>query len=148
MVAYETFPYVEGKHGTESDRHVELKGLAVYWLLQRGFELDGIVEEYPILRPKKQEQRGSTLYVDIYAEQDGVEVYIECVCYLQNENSVSMGGKRKAREGEVVYVFADDGIYRLTCEEIEYDDWEIPKKILELDRVSNLPMLDLSVFSQ
>jgi len=146
MVESDTFPYVEGKDGSESQKHVQLKGLAVYWLLQRGFELSDISEEYPVSPNRSDTGRGGTRYADIHAEHDGHEVFIECERGQLTEREVSMAGSQKAREGEAVFVFGEDGVYELVYADRYVEEIEEAVTKLQLNRVSNLPMLDLSFF--
>lgn len=146
MVESDTFPYVEGKDGSESQKHVQLKGLAVYWLLQRGFELSDISEEYPVPPNRSNTGRGDTRYADIHAERDGREVFIECERGQLTAREVSMAGSQKAREGETVFVFGEDGIYELVYADRYVEEIEETVSGLQLNRVSNLPMLDLSFF--
>ena len=146
MVESDTFPYVEGKDGSESQKHVQLKGLAVYWLLQRGFELSDISEEYPVSPNRSDPGRGGTRYADIHAEHDGQEVFIECERGQLTEREVSMAGSQKAREGEAVFVFGEDGVYELVYADRYVEEIEEAVTKLQLNRVSNLPMLDLSFF--
>jgi hypothetical protein len=146
MVESNTFPYVEGKDGSESQKHVQLKGLAVYWLLQRGFELSDISEEYAVSPNRSDTGRGDTRYADIHAEHDGHEVFIECERGQLTEREVSMAGSQKAREGETVFVFGEDGVYELVYADRYVEEIEETVTKLQLNRVSNLPMLDLSGF--
>lgn len=116
----ETFPYVSGDHGTESEEHVRLKGIAVYWLLKRGFEKTDIEEEYPVEPPTT--GRGRTRYADLYADDGGRRVFVECERGSGSARGVSSAGTQKAREGEVVLVFhPDDSPYRLERAEV-YDE--------------------------
>ena len=146
MVESNTFPYVKGKDGSESQKHVQLKGLSVYWLLQRGFELSDISEEYPVSPNRSNTGRGDTRFADIHAERDGHEVFIECERGTLNERAVSMAGSQKAREGETVFVFGEDGIYEFVYADRYVDEINETVSGLQLNRVSNLPMLDLSFF--
>jgi len=147
MVESDEFPYVEGKHGAESREHVKLKGLAVYWLLQRGFELGDIEEEHPVDPPERKSGSGNTRYVDVYAEQDGTEVYIECERGSLTFRSVSLGGTQKAKNGETVFVFGEDGIYRFERQKVTPEGTDVEMEGCRLNRISNLPVLDLSAFS-
>jgi len=146
MVESDTFPYVKGKDGTESQQHVQLKGLAVYWLLQRGFELSDISEEHPVPSGRRDAGRGATRYADIYAERDGREVFIECERGSLTKRTVSKAGRQKAREGESVFVFGEDGIYELTYEDEYVDTVEETVTRHQLNKTSALPMLDLSSY--
>lgn len=146
MVESDTFPYVEGKDGNESQEHVHLKGLAVYWLLQRGFALDDITEEYPVPKQRHDSDGRDTRYADIHAESDGHEVFIECECKLHTPSSVSLAGRQKAKAGEEVYVFGEDGIHELIYGEVEFEEDGETGTVLYLDPHSNLPMLDLSAY--
>lgn len=146
MVGSDTFPYVEGKDGSESQKHVQLKGLAVYWLLQRGFELSDIHEEYPVSREQIDTGRGDTRFADIHAERDGHEVFIECERGYVTEREVSMAGTQKAKEGEAVFVFGEDGVYEFVYDDQYVEEIDETVTKLQLNRLSNLPMLDLSSF--
>lgn len=146
MVESESFPYIEGKDGNESQQHINLKGLAVYWLLQRGFELEDITEEYPVPRQSYDADGRGTRYADIHAERDGSEVFIECETKLHTANSVSMAGSQKAKNGEEVYMFGEDGIHELIYGEVEFEGTGETGKVLYLEHHSNLPMLDLSAY--
>jgi len=146
MVGSDTFPYVEGKDGSESQKHVQLKGLAVYWLLQRGFELSDIDEEYPVSPNRSNTGRGDTRFADIHAERDGNEVFIECERGYVTEREVSMAGTQKAKEGEAVFVFGEDGVYEFVYDDQYVEEIDETVTKLQLNRLSNLPMLDLSGF--
>lgn len=145
MVESDSFPYVEGKDGNESQQHIHLKGLAVYWLLQRGFDLDDITEEYAVPHTGWTGQK-TTRHADIHAEKDGSEVFVECETRLHTASSVSLAGSQKAKNGEDVYVFGDDGIHKLIYGEVEYEKTGETGTVLYLEHHSNLPMLDLSAY--
>jgi len=144
MTLSETFPYVESYSEQESEQHVRLKGLAVYWLLTRGFRLEDVHAERPL-----EEGRGIT---DIYAERDGIEVYIECEV---GQVRFSKGGKIPARRGDAVFVFCADGIHRVEEETVTVKPSQLmpesepmERKRLTLEYVSELPMLDLGAYKQ
>lgn len=132
MGVRETWPYIDSYHPIESDKHVQLKNLAVYWLVERGYSASEITDEHPIER----DGQGGTAYTDIYANQDGKKAYIECETNWTGFQSLSKGGEIPARRGEPVYVFCDDGILLV---EYEKPGWAFPK-------ISNLPFLDLGAF--
>ena len=144
MSLKETFPYVTDPSDTESDTHIRLKGMAVYWLLTRGFDLEDITAERTLPN-----DRGRT---DIYAAHDGVEVYIECEA---GQIQYSRGGSVPAKNGEAVFIFAEDGIYRLHPETILAEPSRLSpsqeKKEFErltTTRISSLPLIDLSAYKQ
>jgi hypothetical protein len=142
MSLKDTFPYVTNPSDAESDAHIRLKGMAVYWLLTRGFELEDITTERTLPC-----NGGRT---DIYAAREGFEVYIECEV---GQIQYSRGGSIPAKDGEDVFIFAEDGIYRLhpdstlaepsplspTQEKVEFEH-------LSMSRVSDLPLIDLSAY--
>lgn len=145
MSLNQKFPYVEG-HPTESDAHLRLKGLAVYWLMEKAFELSDIEEEHTV----EKTGRGGYGYTDIYASQGGVEVFIECDNTSGKIGSLSYGGRAPLRKGKDVYVFTHDGIHKLgyievTCKNRMRDEHAKTEKI-KSEYVENLPMLDLSDF--
>jgi len=146
MVVSGDFPFVDGKHGNESQRHVQLKGLAVYWLLQKGFNLDEIDEEFPVEPETRETGTGDTRYIDIRAKSDESEIFIECQLRGVRVNNLSMGGKQVSKRGSTVFVFGNSGIYRLKYCEVEHEDYGISTKQHTLERVSSLPMLDLSAY--
>jgi hypothetical protein len=142
MTLTDTFPYVTDASNAESDTHVRLKGMAVYWLLTRGFKLDEITAERSLPSNK-----GRT---DIYAESDGQVVFIECEA---GEIQFSRGGSIPAKNGEEVLIFAEDGIYRLHTEVRELEpsplsptDETIEREMLTTTRISDLPLIDLSAY--
>ena len=150
MTISDTFPYVEGKHGNESEKHIRLKGLAVYWLLTRGFDLEDIEEEHPVYRPGPSSGRGDHGYSDIYAENDSATVHVECEV---GQVSFTQASKWALKRGDAVFYFTKDGIHRYHKKEVESEssplnpsDETIIHEVPTLTRISNLPMLDLSAF--
>lgn len=149
MPVSDTFPYVEGKHPNESDQHVRLKGMAVYWLLTRGFGLQDIEEEHPV--PSPTSGRGRHGYSDIYADDGSTCVHVECeVGQVQHGQAAKWALKR----GDPVFYFTEDGIHRFHKKEVQTEpsllnprDEPLMQEIETLTRVSNLPMLDLSAFN-
>ena len=148
MPVSDTFPYVEGKDGTESEQHVRLKGLAVYWLLTRGFDLEDIEEEHPVKATSS--THNATGYTDVYAEAVRTKVHVECeVGQVRLGQAASWALER----GNAVFVFTEDGIYSLDYEEGESEptrrnpsDETWTHTVESLTRISNLPMLDLSAY--
>lgn len=149
MTVSSTWPYASGSK-SESDEHVRLKGMAVYWLLTRGFDLENIEEEHPVPDPAVSGP-GSHGYTDIYAEQDGQEVFVECET---GNVTLSKGGSLPAEEGKAVFVFTEDGIYRIEKEIQEYEPsisvasggGTLEREELVLKEMSPLPMVDLSAY--
>jgi len=116
----ETFPYVSGDRGGESEEHVRLKGIAVYWLLKHGFEKSDIEEEHPV--EPSTTGRGRTRHADLYADNGDRRVFVECERGSRSARGVSSAGTQKAREGEVVLVFhPGSGPHRLERVEV-YDE--------------------------
>jgi len=142
MTVSETFPYVEKHRDDESDEHLRLKGLAIYWLLNRGFDHEDVVPERPL-----DDGRGIT---DIYAERRGHEVYIECEV---GQIRFSKGGSMPAFRGDLVFVFSEEGIHRVESEmktaeasQLSPSTDTMEREVLTLQYVSELPMLDLSAY--
>lgn len=146
MPVRDSWPYIDGHHPVESDEHIQLKNLAVHWLLQRGFDTSEIEEEYSVYNG------GSRGQTDIYGQHGPIDVYIECETnFSPTSPDLSKGGDIPARRGDAVYLFADQGIYRLS-EDVKTltnpwkgEEWEAP--YIDFDRISNLPMLDLRSFT-
>lgn len=135
MVVRETWPYVDKNHPCESDRHVRLKNLAVYWLLQRGFTPGDIEQEHVVDRNGG---RGSTAQTDIYANNGEREYYIECETdFHHTYHSLSFGGSIPAKSGKNVLVFDSEEIH-----EIRIDD----SGAWHFDVVSSLPFVDLEAY--
>jgi hypothetical protein len=148
MPVSDTFPYVEGKDGTESEQHVRLKGLAVYWLLTRGFDLEDIEEEHPVKATSS--TSNTTGYTDVYAESDGTKVHVECEV---GQVRIGQAASWALERGDAVFVFTEDGIHRLDYEQVESEPTRLNPSdetwthtVESLTRISNLPMLDLSAY--
>lgn len=149
----DSWPYLQNNHGTESDEHRQLKNLAIYYLLQRGFELKDIEDERPL--DDSFEGRGVT---DIYADNGDVTIFVECKYPRANEYNVGAAGKVAARNGECVLVFDSNGVYRFELVEVEVQskpiDEVVPPVIkgpdtiekLKLNYLSELPLLDLRAY--
>jgi len=147
MPINESWPYVEEPfHSEESDEHMRLKNLAVHWLLSRGFTVEDIEHEHYV-----DGNRGSGR-TDIYANNGSVEVYIECdAAQKKHPTSMSRGGKVPAERREAVFVFREDGIYRVdheirttSCNVAGSPD--IDREFLTYTYISDLPMLDLRAY--
>lgn len=148
MPVSDTFPYVEGKDGTESDQHVRLKGMAVYWLLTRGFDLEDIEEEHPVSLSTS--GRTATGYSDIYAENETATVHVECEV---GQVSYSQASQQALENGDAVFFFTEDGIHQFHEKEVEFEPRRMsPNKetktrvVKDLTRISNLPLIDLSAY--
>jgi hypothetical protein len=148
MPVSDTFPYIEGKDGTESEQHIRLKGMAVYWLLTRGFDLEDIEEEHPVHGPNS--GRGSTGFSDIYAENGTATVHVECEV---GQVSFSQAAKWARKQGDAVFFFTEDGIHRYHKKVVEAEprqlnprDETLEHEIPTLTKISELPMLDLSAY--
>ena len=85
-------------------------------------------------------------FVGMQGEGDGDGVLSECERGTLSEGAVSVAGEQKGREGDNVFVFGEDGVYELVYDDqyVEQIDETVTK--LQLNRLSNLPMLDLSFF--
>lgn len=136
MTVRPSWPYVDKNHPNESELHVRLKNLAIYWLLQRDFETDDVEHE---LITERDGTRGSTAQTDVYANNGETEYYIECETDFHHTlNSLSFGGKLPAKEGKNVLVFDTEGIHEVTVNE---------ENVWNFETVSPLPALDLRAFS-
>lgn len=135
MAVKESWPYIQRHHPIESDLHVRLKNLSVYWLLQRDFTVGDIEQERII---KRDAGRGSSAQTDIYANNGEREIFIECETdFGHSPHSLSFGGKIPARNGKEVYVFDSEEVHRIECDE---------NKVWSFDVVQPLPAVDLRAF--
>lgn len=146
MAVKDSWPYIDTYHRIESDDHVKLKNLAIYWLLDRGFSVGDIEAEYFL-----GERFGAHAYTDIYANNGSVEAFVECETGGAHINQLSGGGKVPAKNDEAVFYFDKDGIHRLVYREIETHHHWRPEETVRarrprLEHLGQLPLLDLSAF--
>lgn len=142
----DSWPYLDAASASESKRHVQLKNLAVYWLLNRGFTTDDIHQEVSV----PVDGSPSRSKADIYARQDGAEVFVECETSWHTMADLSNGGKVPAKNGKAVFVFKADGIHRVVEKTVispgGRSGQDREREVLDLERVRQLPMLDFSAF--
>jgi len=139
-----TFPYVDVDRRGQSRKHINLKGLAVFWLMRRGHDLDQIVEEKRIINDDG-EYSGQT---DISLNTESQKIHIECET---GRATVSRGARVACRRGDDVYMFTEDGVYdvkhsAVTLKGPSEDTDDIKRHCFNLDRISDLPAVDLSAF--
>ncbi|UTF52773.1 hypothetical protein [Natronosalvus rutilus] len=103
----DSWPYVTDQHKSESKEHVQMKNLAIEWLLGFGFETNDIKLEHTVY------SSNSYGYTDVYASRDEVEVFVECERGAPIKGNLSAGGSIPAKKGELVYFLNEEVLYRV-----------------------------------
>jgi hypothetical protein len=136
------WPHIESYSDAETEEHVELKNLAVGWLIERGFPRSSITDEHHVTSDS------AFGYTDIYANHQGQEVFIECEV---GQCRLSRGGQLPLNDGQAVYMFrrgehTEDGVFMVGIEIVEAEPSQlsptsetIEREIVNYTKVSDLP---------